>query len=134
MMKSTFLGTEETASIFEVSKANRTDNVIPKLVGGSYSCFHSLVIPGRVEFMLSDFFYQSKLSNAVQRLLIRKARTGKFTARKLYDEYAPFLTVREVQHLLQNSPDLRWARSIGIQPLSRNHRRHPQNWCRNNLK
>ena len=84
--------------------------------------------------MPSDLVYQPKFSNAVQRLLVRKARTGKFTARKLHDECATFLTVRKVQHLLQNTPDLRWARSIGIQPLSRNHQRRHQNWCRNHLK
>ena len=126
MVKWTFLGTEEQESIFAFAKANKTNKNIPKLVGGSYSCVRRWVMRGRVKFVPSDLGYQSKLLNAAQCLLVRKTRTGKLTARKLLDEYAPFLTVRIVKHFLQNTPDLRWAGSVGIQPLSRNHHGVPK--------
>ena len=134
MVKSKFLHAEEQASILALAKANKTYNEISKLVSRSYSSVRRVVMRGRVKVAASNRGYQSKSSTSAKRLLVRQARTGRFTARKLRDEYAPFLTFRRVQQLLQNVPDLRWARSVGIPTLSPNHRRCHQDWCRNHLK
>lgn len=77
---------------------------------------------------------KSKLSTPTQRLLIRKARTDRFSARQLRVGYTPFLTAWTVQQMLQDTSELRWARAMAAPTLSKNQCRHHFCWCCNHVK
>lgn len=51
-----------------------------------------------------------KLLQRAVTLMLRKARTGLYTARQLRNQYAPTVTVRRVQQLLSAEPNLSWER------------------------
>ncbi len=64
------------------------------------------------------------------RLLLRRAKTGQFTAKQLRDAYAPMVTLRRVQQLFAAKPDIVWSLMPTVPKLTPHHRHQRLKWGR----
>ena len=62
-----------------------------------------------------------KISSKVMRALIRKARTGVYTAAELRRMFQIDVSVRRVQQILQADDSLSWKRINSAPPLTKRH-------------
>ena len=74
-----------------------------------------------------------KLPLRAVRLLLRAARTGRFTASELQRRYAPQVTVRRVQQLLAADPTLSWEKAQSAPALYPVPRSTRMDWVRQYL-
>lgn len=73
------------------------------------------------------------LSELTRRFLLRRARTGMFSARDHRDEFVPALSVRRVQQILAADPTLRYVRMRRAPNLTPLHVQNRLAWARRQL-
>lgn len=74
-----------------------------------------------------------KLTERQARLIVRQATPNLFTAVQLRNLYAPSVSVRTVQRLLQNATHLGWRKMKAAPKLTPKHRSARISWARNFL-
>ncbi len=75
-----------------------------------------------------------RLYRRVQRLMMRSAHTGQYTVCQLRDRYAPMITVRRVQQILQAEPSLEYVRAVPVPRLLTRHRNERLEWARDMIQ
>lgn len=131
--KGSVLTTEEQSAILALHRSGQDIPSIVDNVSRSESSVRRVIIRGRVREQPRNRGAKPKISNLLGRLIVRHARTGRYTARQLRDAYAPCITVRRVQQLLQNAPDMTWTRAVTAPPLTPSHRRRRLEWARQHV-
>lgn len=121
-------------TILSLAKAKMDMHDTAKHVQRSYSAFRTVVLRGPVRATPQRRGAPPKVPPATVRLIIRKARTGLYSARALRNLHATNVTVRRVQQILSEAPELSWLTGVRAPPL-RNHRQERRvAWARKNIE
>lgn len=112
---------EEQVVILALGKEGEKPREIAEHVGRLRASAHRVLRWGRVRGVVKSGGPPAKISVMMLRIMVRRARLGKLAARKLRDMYWPKVTVRRIQHLLSEAPDLQYVRMLRVSPLSRKH-------------
>lgn len=123
----------EKTTILLLSEQGETITAISARLGRCRGTVRRVITKGTVRGGLKRRGPKRKIMFRTLRLLLRMAKTGKFTSRQLRDRYAPHVTIRRVQQLLQNDPDLNWRRAPAAPKLTPTHRQARLKWARQML-
>lgn len=66
--------------------------------------------------------------------MVRTTRIGCFTASKLRNRYAPMVSMRRIQHILNDDGNLRWVRTVSAPVQTTRHKYARLSWSRCLLK
>lgn len=105
------VSSEERVAVLVLAEENQTVSTISVRTGRARSTVRKIIESGSVRGGARRPGPKSKLTEPAYHVLIRKARTGRYSARELQGRYAPMLTVRRVQQLLAAVSDLSWERA-----------------------
>lgn len=130
MPKGISLTTEERAVVLALFKEGVSRSRIAMEVKRSRSAISKVIREGQVRGGCRRRGPKRKLKIRVVRLIIRAAKTGEYTARELRDKYAPDVTVRRVQQVLQSDPELCWERMNVAPMLSSVHKQKRWEWAK----
>lgn len=133
MARGVALTNEEQASILALCRAGTSLRDIASNVSRSVTAVRNVLKVGRVRMRQRKRGATPKLSAQTRRIIIRKARTGLFSARQLRDNHAPFLSIRRVQQILAATPDLRYVNVEKAPRLRKSHRLARVRWAKEHL-
>ena len=124
------LNDTEKALIKELSKAGKSSRYIGGRINrGKDVVLRFLKNSTKPNGVLQRGITRKFLPQSI-RIIRRQAKTGNFTARNLRDQYAPDVTVRRVQQILADDPDLQWEKPRKAPSLSITHRQKRLDWAR----
>ena len=129
----TDLTREEQSAILMLNNEHYGPRCIAQKGKRSGSAVAAVVKGGRVCVQSKRKRRKRKISTSLHRLLLRKARTGKYTARQLRDSFATTVSVRRVLQLLHAAPALHWGRMLRAPKLTNRHRAARLLWAKKHL-
>ena len=122
MVRATKLTSTEQSIILALAEQKLRIREISEKVSRSRALVHRVLLRGEVSAKSSKPGSFRKISCATVRVMVRRARLGQFSARQLRDMYCPHVTVRRVQQIFTETPNLAYLRMQRAPPLSSIHR------------
>lgn len=128
------LTVEEQSSILALGRAQKTLDEIVNIVKRSRTAVHTVLKVGRVRYRQKRRGAKAKLTPHLARNVVRTARTGRSTARQLRNQLAPSLSVRRIQQVLRDAPDLDWVKPVKAPLFTPTHKSRRLNFARAHLE
>ena len=107
MGKKKDLTAEEVSVMIALAEENKSVRCIAERVKSSKSAVHQAIVKSKSEAVGLRLGAKPKISKTQRRAITRAASNGTRTAREIRDTYNCNVTVRRVQQVLRNAPNLK---------------------------